>query len=310
MKWRVAMQRLVRKGGLHVEPIQQGKLRWNQGVVLNFPVELRPRWGYELPADHNMYNILNNQCSHYECVVNEIEAHRDFFHGIAERGAHVTMPFWDNPWFTGLDAAVLSNFLITRRPKRYFEIGSGFSTKFARHAVRASGSGTTITSVDPSPRSEIDSICDLIVRCPLESCDHSLFDLIEPGDILFFDGSHRVLQNSDTVVFFLEILPRLKPGVLIHVHDIFLPHDYPSDWAKRVYSEQYLLGSMLLYGADKIRVLFPGYFVATESRLREKTQAIFAPRGGAPGIPTAYNTQSARPSSFWFEIVRPITEAA
>src|SRR4029450_13895428 len=71
-----------------------------------------------------------------------------------------------------------------RRPAQYFEIGSGHSTKFARHEIDAGGLTTTI-------------------------------------DVVLYDGSHRVFQNSDTTVFFLEVLPRLAPGVLVHIHDIF-----------------------------------------------------------------------------------------
>jgi methyltransferase family protein len=128
-------------------------------------------------------------------------------------------PFWNNTWFTGLDAASLVGFLLSRTPKRYVEIGSGFSTLFCRRAVKEGDLRTTITSVDPHPRAEIDSLCDQIIRAPLEDCDPLLFDQLESGDILFFDGSHRALPNSDVTVFFLEILPRLKPGIIVQVHE-------------------------------------------------------------------------------------------
>ena len=97
---------------------------------------------------------------------------------------------------------------------------------FARHAIRTGNLKTTIMSIDPKPRAEIDSLCDRVMRLPLELCDLNLFRELEPGDILFFDGSHRIFANSDVTVFFIEVLPRLKPGVLVHVHDIFLPADY------------------------------------------------------------------------------------
>ena len=308
MKLRPAIQRFVQKMGLHVEPFHDGKLRWNQSVILNFPVELQPRWGYGLPVNSHIHNVLSSNSSQYETILNDLATHSEYFASISESSTDITEPVWDNPWFSGLDAAVLSRVLISRRPKLYLEVGSGFSTKFARQAVRRFQLSTNITSVDPQPRTEIDAICDRVVRSRLESCELTLFDAAEPGDIIFFDGSHRVLQNSDTVVFFLEVIPRLKPGVLVHVHDIFLPHDYPPNWARRVYSEQYLLASMILSGAEKFRILFPGYFVSIEPKLKELAQEIFAPRGQKPHLLEKYGTQAVRPSSFWFEIAKPLAE--
>lgn len=75
--------------------------------------------------------------------------------------------------------------------------------------------------------------------------------------MLFFDGSHRIFENSDVTVFFLEILPRLRSGITVHIHDIFLPFDYPRVWRDRHYSEQYLLAAYLLAGYSRIEVLLP-----------------------------------------------------
>ena len=87
---------------------------------------------------------------------------------------------------------------------------------------------TKITSIDPYPRAEIDRLSQVIVRKPFESlkADQTLADL-EAGDMLFIDNSHRVLPNSDATVFFLEWLPKLADGVIVQIHDIYLPWDYP-----------------------------------------------------------------------------------
>lgn len=103
----------------------------------------------------------------------------------------------------------------------------------------------------------MDVLCDRVIRQPLEDVDGKLFDELESGDMLFIDNSHRVFQNSDVTVFFLEILPRLKPGITVHIHDIFLPFDYPPSWYDRHYSEQYLLAAFLLANYDKIDILLP-----------------------------------------------------
>src|SRR5690606_25710011 len=123
--------------------------------------------------------------------------------------------------------------LSEHRPARFFEIGSGNSTRVAHHARTSAHIPIEIVSIDPYPRADIDRFCDRILRQPLEHVDLALFDELRPGDVLFFDGSHRVLQNSDVTVFFLEILPRIPFGTIVQIHDITLPWDYPAEWRER-----------------------------------------------------------------------------
>ena len=293
---------VARRFGYHVERIPNGTLAWNQQVELNFPVKLRSRWGYGLPHNPHVYSVLDAQRANYERALRDIKAAESILRQIPhdpvqdDPGA----PFWSNTWFTGLDAASLVGFLLVRRPKRYIEIGSGFSTRFCRRAVKAGGLDTTITSIDPSPRAEIDNLCNQVIRTPLEACDPLLFDELEPGDILFFDGSHRALPNSDVTVFFLEILPRLKPGIIVQIYDIFLPDDYPPAWSKRVYSEQYLLATMLLCRDSKVRLLLPCYFASIDDVLKLEVRNILA----SADVPPAYNTSAGQPAcAFWFEII-------
>jgi methyltransferase family protein len=277
-------------------------------VVFNtgngYQVTPRPRWGHGRGAHPRLQTILEGGRADYEQALTDLDVHRDALHEIRHVGhpQNPTMPFWVNVWFGTLDAASLVGFLLSRKPKRYLEIGSGHSTMFARHTIQRATLPTTITSIDPNPRAEIDAICDRVLRCPLEDCDITLFDELEPGDILFFDGSHRVWQNSDVTTFFLDVLPRLKSGVLVHVHDIFLPDDYPPAWDSWMYSEQYLLGAMLLCGAPPFRVILPNYFVSTDGALSEQVRETFRAPSGGRDIPTAYvNAGSTPPVSFWIE---------
>jgi hypothetical protein len=82
-----------------------------------------------------------------------------------------------------------------------------------------------------------------------------------PGDVVFLDGSHRVGMASDVTVFFLEVLPRLPPGVLVHVHDVYLPNDYPPELVERNYSEQYMLAAVLFAAGSKFLIEFPAFYV-------------------------------------------------
>jgi hypothetical protein len=164
--------------------------------------------------------------------------------------------------------------LRAHRPKRFVEVGSGVSTKFARRAVTFYDLPTRLTSIDPQPRNEIDQICDEVIRQPLERCDLAMFEALEPGDVFFLDSSHRSFQGSDVTVFFLEILPRLKSGVIVHVHDVYLPYDYISGHIHRLWNEQYLLASALLFGPDRFEILFPAWFVGRDPDLAAHAGAI------------------------------------
>ena len=213
--------------------------------ISDYPFEAKPRWGYGSPRNALIVKALEQRRQMYREQLTAFATMRKFLHTIRsqpEPNDDVT-PYWGQNWFSALDAAALSCFLALNRPKTYIEIGSGNSTKFARHTIDAFFLDTKLVSIDPQPRSTIDDLCDEVIRQPLQNVDLSVFDVLEPGDILFFDGSHRIFTNSDVMVFFFEVLPRLKRGVLVHVHDVFLPDDYPPEWTGCYYSEQYILAA-------------------------------------------------------------------
>ncbi len=174
---------------------------------------------------------------------------------------------WKNGWFEGLDAIMVYAVISTHRPKRFIEIGSGYSTTFAASAKRTHSPGTRITSIDPHPRAEINALCDDVIRQSFETTDLAIFSELEKDDILFIDSSHRVFTNSDVTTLFLDVIPYLKPGVLIQVHDIFLPHDYPDSWNNRYYSEQYLLAAYLLGGHQGMELFMPVAYVMEHNLL-------------------------------------------
>lgn len=175
----------------------------------------------------------------------------------AEPGLDPATPVWRNGWFPPLDALTLYGLLALVNPRWFVEVGSGNSTRFARRAIRDHGLRTKILSIDPSPRAEIDAICDRVLRAPLEDVDlRELTDLTRE-DLLFVDSSHRSFQNSDVTVFFTEILPALPAGLLYGIHDIHLPYDYPPEMIERFYNEQYLLASYLAGGAGGDEIVAP-----------------------------------------------------
>ena len=204
-------------------------------------------------------------------------------------------PVYDSGYLPGLDVVSIYTILVTRAPGRYVEIGSGNSTKVARRAIADHDLPTAITSIDPAPRAEIDALADEVVRQPFERLDRDLATELEPGDVLFVDNSHRVLPNSDATVFFLEVLPRLRSGVIVHVHDVYLPYDYPQFMCDRFYSEQYALAMFLLAAPEKYRVLWPGYFISEDDAL----SARIAPMWAHPNL----RGVERHGGSFWLEVV-------
>lgn len=175
----------------------------------------------------------------------------------------VLTPYWNNGYFSGMDARAAYAVTGSLAPRTILEIGSGHSTKFIRKAIQNCGTATEIVSIDPQPRTEIDALCDHVVRKDVHEVDISVFAALESGDVLFWDGSHLVFNGADAVRLFLEILPALAPGVLVHIHDIALPFEYPGVFDGRGYAEQYLLAAYLLGGGD-VDVVFPvAYLAAT-----------------------------------------------
>lgn len=196
----------------------------------------------------------------------------------AETDAH--QPTWNNGYLPGLDIVGIYGVLAHFRPAQYVEVGSGHSTKVAAKAIREQRLATQITSIDPHPRAEIDQLAHSIVRQPFEETDFSFLYDLKANDILFIDNSHRVLPNSDAMVLFLEVLPRLAPGVLVHIHDVYLPYDYPQFMCDRGYSEQYLLAAFLLANPGKYETLLPNYFISEDKEL----SAVLAPLWQHPAL--------------------------
>lgn len=235
-------------------------------LVLDYPVHPESRWGHGRPDHPQLLEILTRGEPRYLGWIGRFSAQRDRYGAIAvEEPADPQQPFWSNRMMSGLDAAAIYGFIAERQPERYVEVGSGNSTKFARRAIRDLGLATRIVSIDPHPRAEIDALCDEVVRAPFETIDLAFFAELGPRDLVLIDNSHRVLQNSDATVAFLDLLPILPTGVLIGIDDIFLPADYPPEWRYRYYSEQYTLGAFLLGGHAGYSIELPAAYLTRTS---------------------------------------------
>lgn len=249
-------------------PAILGGLPVVQQISLDYPVHSVPRYGSGKPPHPMLLEILERNKDRYRTTLqNALQLKEYFTHISVTDPGNPEEPYWYNGWLPALDGIAIYYYLYQNKPVHYFEVGSGNSTKYARKSIRDHHLPTRIISVDPQPRAEIDQICDRIIRQPLEEVDLSIFDELEKGDILFIDGSHRCFMNSDATVAFIDLLPRLKPGILVEFHDIFLPYDYPASWSELYYTEQYLLAAYLLAETKKFDVALPLVYISNDAEL-------------------------------------------
>jgi hypothetical protein len=166
-----------------------------------------------------------------------------------------------NKYFESPDADIL--YLLVRRfaPKRVIEVGCGNSTRITRQAIRDSGLETRVVAIDPEPRADIAGLVDRFVRARVESAPLELFAELEPGDILFIDSSHELRAGNDAAHLFCRVIPVIAPGVVIHVHDIFLPYEYPKPFffGYPSWGEQYVLHALLAGGGFEL--IWPGHYL-------------------------------------------------
>jgi Methyltransferase domain len=236
-------------------------------IVTEYPASARHRWGWDRPPHPALEARFAAERDGYRRLLEECAEHVEALRAIPRQPDANGAPAWNNDFFGGLDAVVLYHFLVTRRPARYVEVGSGHSTRFARRAVTDADLATTITSIDPAPRTEVEGLCDVIHRGGLQDAPLEVFGELAAGDVLLVDGSHVVHMSSDVTVLFTEVLPNLAAGVLVGIDDVFLPWDYPATWSGRWYAEQYLLAVLLLSGDPSWRVALPGWWASNDADL-------------------------------------------
>lgn len=171
---------------------------------------------------------------------------------------------FENHFYRSPDAEVLYAIVRLFGPKRIIEVGSGYTTLLFRHAIEDGGLQTVLTSIDPAPRREIAKYADRIVSSKLEDVDDlTPFSQLKEHDILFIDSSHEVALGNDVLKLYLTIIPLLNPGVIIHIHDVFLPYEYPEQWmveCRWKWTEQYLVQAMLQCSTE-FDVLWCGHYL-------------------------------------------------
>ena len=206
--------------------------------------------------------------------------------------------FHDNEVFGWVDAAIYYGMLREFRPRRVIEIGGGFSSLLAAQALRTNAADGgpdpfELIVIEPYPRQFlVDGVVGVsrLIRRRVQDVPLAEFERLQANDVLFIDSSHVVKAGSDVLHEYLEIVPRLAPGVLVHAHDIFLPAEYPPRLLlqqRRFWTEQYLLQALLAFNSE-FEVLLAACFLHLEHP--DALDRAFA----------CYEPGSGKPGSFWF----------
>ncbi len=238
------------------------------------------------PAYRPVEALFESCESDFQDVLDSMDRHEAALLGL---GGEPPAPRWTQQWFARLDAAAAYVLVRDRRPARIVEVGSGHSTRFMARAIADGAIDADLTAIDPAPRADLSGLSVNFLAKTVQSAGLSPFAALEPGDVLFIDSSHIAMPGTDVDLLFSRILPALPAGVLVHIHDICLPDDYPSSWHWRGYNEQQMVAAILAGGG--FRPLFASHYIA--SRMADQVAASVAGR-----LPLADGTPE---TSLWLE---------
>lgn len=165
-----------------------------------------------------------------------------------------------NKFFEHGDAEIYYQLIRYLKPKNILEVGSGYSTLIALEAkkknLEINQIKTQITCVEPYENNWLNDLDIKILRKKIEDIEESYYLNLVSGDIFFVDSSHIIRPQGDVLKIFLEILPKLNKGVIVHIHDIFTPRDYPERWIikeNKFWNEQYLVETIMM-NSDKYEI--------------------------------------------------------
>ena len=267
--------------------------RWRR-LALGLPTVfgLKPR-GWFIP--HRYAPLLSAAGAQppYVAIDALFERHAAAFTGVidlVDRHAETLLAhksLLEQAWFPALDAAVAHALVRERKPRHIVEVGSGHSTRLLSRALAGC---SEILAIDPAPRADIAGLPGVrVLASTLQAAPFDSFDMLEAGDLLFIDSSHILMPGSDVDLLLNRVLPRLPAGVLVHIHDVFLPFDYPAIWGWRNYNEQQGVAPLLTTGA---------YVPLFSSVWAERRLADRLARSVVPSLP---RPADALATSLWLE---------
>ncbi len=171
-------------------------------------------------------------------------------------------PYLHNGTYATPDAEIYAAMILDARPRTIVEIGAGFSTRIARRAARLLPERCSIVVIDPEPRTDVADDADTVIVRPVEEAPMTVFP---PGEryLLFIDSSHVTRAGGDIPYLYNVLLPGVPAGTMVHIHDVFLPYDYPAQYKRRLYTEQYVLHALLTH-TTRYRIVFATHWMSRQ----------------------------------------------
>jgi len=232
-----------------------------------------PNITHEYNNNSIKFNNLDFNEESHELILNELPNYLNLFdkefgiteysdlnQSINERQSNLKYSLM-NGAFEWMDSRLLHYFLQKNKPNKIIEIGSGNSTLLTYNTNIMFDLNIEIICIEPYPSDYLKKLNELgkikLIEDKLENVDLNLFTTLQKNDILFIDSSHVLKLDSDVMYYFTKIFPLLNKNVLIHIHDIFFPYDYPLSWLLegRFWNEQYFLYVFLQYNS-KFKIKF------------------------------------------------------
>jgi hypothetical protein len=219
--------------------------------------------------------------------------------GIPHDKTNESVPYYNSVTFPYTDAEILYNIIRYFKPTKIIEIGCGESTKFIQLAIeqnkQEAGNKTEHICIEPFEQLSLEKSSLTVIRERVEHLDLSIFSRLSKNDILFIDSSHVIRTGGDVLFEYLNIIPSLQKGVIVHSHDIFLPSEYPIEWIdsyKFFWNEQYLLQALLLH-PSRYKILLSLNFLTHHYKLNVEECCPMTKRV----------KKVKESSSFWFQVV-------
>jgi len=278
---------LLQKVGIHITPVHYYE------PIPNTAALREDLWG----TRSEMVGVGMNEAKQLELLADFRSRFKAEYDNTPKDPTSVPHEYYsDNNSYIGADGEMLYCMIRHFQPRRLFEIGSGNSTYMSARAVlankRETGRECEYVVFDPYPNQVIRSgIPGLtrVVESGVEDVDLAVFDMLEENDILFIDSSHVLRIGNDVQFLYLEVLPRLRKGVVVHFHDIFLPEEYPMEWVLKehfFWNEQYLLQGFLTFNA-KFEIIWASHYMHMKHP-KELTAAF-----------RSFRNDKTRPCSMW-----------
>lgn len=176
-----------------------------------------------------------------------------------------------NNYYPTPDAEIYASMMLDTVPDNIIEIGGGFSTIIAKKIISKFGLNCKITVIDPEPRTEIKDFADDIIYNNIEDVELNNIP-IKKNSLIFIDSSHITRSRGDIPYIYNKLLPILPFGCIVHIHDIFIPYDYPFQYQAKLYTEQYMLYALLSH-SKKYEIIFATHYMVRKHK--ERIQEVF-----------------------------------